>query len=108
MSHDHRESDWKVIKELHHLAMERFFQRAVAGLARKSGNERETNRARFWEVHEQVTADAREAAEMFDGLRRSVAKFKLMRWRREGLVRGEELNRLSEELQASVRAVAES
>jgi hypothetical protein len=105
MRDDIREADWKIFKELHGIAMERFFQRAVAGLALKAGNDRNTNRTRFWDVHEQVAADARAAAEMFDGSRRSRAMWMLLRWRAEGLIKEEEMGRFSIELQESVKSV---
>ena len=100
---DIQESDWKVFKELHPVALERYFMRAVAGMQRKLGNARLTNRERFWEVVEQAREDQKEVRETFDDYRRSTAVIHLMIMRREGLIKEEEMARFSEDLQERMK-----
>ncbi|HEY4330211.1 MAG TPA: hypothetical protein VGN88_10785 [Phycisphaerae bacterium] len=107
MNQDIKESDWKVFRQIHPIALERYFQHAVAGLVRIAGNDRKTNRERFWDVCDRAKKEQKEVADLFDDYRRSTARLKLAVMRREGWVREEEMSRFSPELQGWVKGLLE-
>lgn len=107
MTLDIKESDWKVFKQIHPIALERYFQHAVAGLGRIAGNDRKTNRERFWDVCERATEEQKEISELFDDYRRSTARLKLAIMRRQGWVREDEMSRFSPELQRWIKGFME-
>jgi hypothetical protein len=104
---DIREADWKVFREVHGAALERFFERAVREMERNmaAGEGKGNWRERFWEVLEPAQKRRKEAAELFDDFRRSTALIFLARLRREGLVTDEEMGRFSEETRKYVAGI---
>lgn len=102
-----READWRVFREVHGAALERFFERAVKEMegAIAAGKGKGSWRERFWEVLEPAQKRRKEAAEMFDDFRRSTALLILARLRREGLVTDEEMGRFGEEAREFVAGI---
>jgi hypothetical protein len=67
------ESDWKVFRKLHALALDRFCQRILADVRRLTSDTSESHHKRYLDLYEFVKRKDRELAEMFDNPRRSVA-----------------------------------
>ncbi|HUB25771.1 MAG TPA: hypothetical protein VL992_10115 [Tepidisphaeraceae bacterium] len=99
------ESDWKIFKQIHAVARERYYMRCVTELAKILNDNSRSYRDRFIVPAEMSDKLRREASEMFDDYRRSTALLKLTRMQYERLVDDGEMARFSPELQESVRLI---
>jgi hypothetical protein len=103
MSDDIRESDWKLLRQLKPIALERFCERvlaemnAVAAEAGKSGHER------YLAVFKLMTQRDDELTDAFNELRRSTALQKLGCMRALELLTDEELSRFSPEARERIQ-----
>jgi hypothetical protein len=91
------EADWKVFRQLHALALERFCEGVlseVGGLASTSGN---SAHERYLAVCKRLRRRGKEMAEAFDDLRRSTAYRQLAVMHSHGLLTEEEFARFSPE-----------
>ncbi len=93
------ESDWKKLRDIRPLALQRFCQKTLLGLKehlQKDGaldNAHETYLKIFKHIHEEDKV----LTGLFDDWRRSTVHMTLMGWLREGLLTENEFNTLSEE-----------
>jgi hypothetical protein len=97
---DIRESDWKVLRGLADVAMERFFTETLREADEKLRDTTGDSRERFWRVHSMMMERRKEAAELFDELSRSKARIRLMMMRSRGLITDDEMKDFSAELAA--------
>ena len=104
MSADIKESDWKIFKELHTIAMERFSRRTLPEIERLLADQDKTGHERLCDVIELVRRRHKELRELFDDYRRSAALFQLMGFRSRGLMTDDELARLSPEIRQTIEA----
>ncbi|MGN6368057.1 MAG: hypothetical protein ACTHN5_07345 [Phycisphaerae bacterium] len=95
-----RESDWKVLRRLEDVALERFFAGTLREVEEKLRDTSGGSRERFWRVHSMMKERREEAAELFDGLSRSNAKIRVLMLRKRGLILDEEMKQFSPELAA--------
>jgi hypothetical protein len=100
-----KESDWKVFKELHEVALGRYFERMVAEMRGVLGDERLKDRDKFWTIVERAREAEQELRGVFDDFRRSTAEVKVLLMVSAGLVREDELARFSEELRGKVKTL---
>jgi hypothetical protein len=97
MSREIKESDWKVFKELHAIALDRYFERAIAEIDGALRKKDETDRERFWNTVKLADERRKEVAKLFDDYRRSTALFQLAAIRSQKLLTDEEMSRFSAE-----------
>ena len=97
-----KESDWKVLRRVHQLAVERFCQRVlneVTGVLRDNARSCHERCRRIFEI---VRERDREIARIFDNPRRSQGLTMLAQMRHEGLLTEEEFSSLSAEARDAI------
>jgi hypothetical protein len=97
------ESDWKLYRQVHALALQRFCERVLSELSRVGAAKRKTAHERYLAVYKRLQRRDKELAEAFDHLRRSTAWRQLALMRSWGLVTDEEFARFSPETQGAVQ-----
>jgi hypothetical protein len=97
------EADWKVFRQLHPLALDRFCQRVLAEVGRLAAETGAGSHQRYLAVFKLLQRRDEELADSFDNPRRSTALIQLARIRAEGLLTDEEFARFSAETRASVQ-----
>ena len=101
------ESDWKIFKKLHPIALERFYARAVLEIAEVMADQSRTPRERFWKVSEITEEHGKDVSEIFDDYRRSTALFQLAIIRRRGFLTDEEIATFGPDARAFVQGLME-
>ena len=99
MTRQIEESDLKLFRQLHAVALERFCQRV---LAESDLQHRDTTRSaheRYLAIHQFFRQRDKELARLFDDLRRSTALMQLAAIKAHGLLTEEEFARFSSETQ---------
>ena len=89
------ESDWKVFRRIHPIALERFCQQVLADVERTAADTQQTSHERYLALYELMRRRDKELAAVFDELRRSTAIERLAGMLSHGLVTDEELSRFS-------------
>jgi hypothetical protein len=102
MHRDIKESDWKVLRRLHPLALERFCERVLAEIERVSDDKALGSHRRYLDIFEIVMGRSREIGRIFDDLKRSNALRMLAQMRANGLLTDEEYFSLSAETRDAV------
>jgi hypothetical protein len=97
MSDQIRESDWKILRGLKQVALERFCERTLGEIAAVAIATSRGAHERYLEVFKLIDRRDEEIAVAFNDLRRSNAILKLAAMRSRGLVTDEEFGRFSEE-----------
>src|ERR1700692_4583739 len=90
MHRDIKESDWKVLRRLHPLALERFCARVLAEIERVNDDEALGSHRRYLDIFEIVERRDREIGRIFDDLKRSNALRMLAQMRANSLLTDEE------------------
>jgi hypothetical protein len=103
MARDIIESDWKLFRQLHSVALERFCERTLAEFSQLISATGKNAHERYVAVFRLVERRDKELAEAFDDLRRSTALLQLAIMRSRGLVSDDELARFSPEARAAVQ-----
>ncbi len=91
MSRDFRESDWKILRQLHPIALERFSQRVVDEIQAITSDASRSAHDRCVDVFDLVRRRKREMADVFDDMRRSTAFLRLLNIQSHRLLTEEEL-----------------
>jgi hypothetical protein len=99
------EPDWKVLRELKPIALDRFCQRVLDEIARVASDASKTSHERYLAVYQLMERRDRELATAFNGLRRSTALLQLMSIQSHGLLTADEMSRFSAETREVVRAL---
>ena len=100
MASDIEESDWKLLRELSRVALDRFCAQVLDEIAKISADDARTNHQQYLDIYQLIHTRNKELADAFDDLRRSRASFQLWQMRDLGLLTEAEVARFSEELQA--------
>ena len=108
MARDIPESDWKELKQLHVLALDRFCQRVLAEVAEISSDASKTAHQRYLALYAVVDTRNMEMSDIFDQHRRSAAIFEIAALQSRGLLEKEEFMRFSEETRALIEAMLKS
>lgn len=98
-----KESDWKVLRRVHPLALERFCERVLAEIDRISNNGRKGHHARYVQVFRIIQQRDREIARLFAHPRRSHAITMLAQIRSQGLLTEDEFSSLSPEARGAIQ-----
>jgi uncharacterized protein YjgD (DUF1641 family) len=104
MSLEIAESDWKVFRKLHAVALERFFERAVSEIERLVSDQGKTSRERYWDAVEFIKSNRKELARLFDDMRRSTALIQLASIYSQKLLTAEEMSQFSPKAREMVQA----
>ena len=97
------EPDWKVLRRVHPLALERFCERVLAEIDRVSHNSAKSHSSRYLEIFKIIEQRNREMASIFDDPRRSYALTMLAQIRSQGLLTEDEFSRLSPETRSAIK-----
>jgi hypothetical protein len=73
MPHEFKESDWKVFRRLHPIALERFCERILAEIEGVLADQSMTSHERYIAVYRLVKRRDKEVANLFNDFRRSTA-----------------------------------
>ena len=98
-----KEPDWKVLRHVHPLALERFCERAFAEIDRVSHDGATSHHARYLQIFRIRQQGDREMARLFDNPRRSHALTMLAQIRSQGLLTEDEFSSLSPETRAAIQ-----
>lgn len=105
MSGDFPESDWKVFRELHAVALERFCERVLAEVQEISARSGRSFHDRYLDVDRLLRKRDAELARAFDNPRRSAAFIQLFAIHSLGLLEPTELTRFSSAVRERIDAL---
>ena len=108
MTKDIRESDWKILKQLHQVALNRFCQYALSDIEGIVTDTSKTPHQRYITLYETVQRRDKEIVESFDNLSRSKAFLQIAALRSRQLLENEEFLRFGEETRALVEMLLEN
>jgi len=103
---DPSERDWKLLRKLAPVALERFCERVLTEAARIANAPSQTSHVRYLELYRFLQAQDRDLASAFDDRRRSTALVKLAWICSLGLLTEEEYGGFSEEARDAVSILA--
>ncbi len=98
-----KEPDWKVLRRVHPLALERFCERVLAEIDRVSRDGVTSHHERYLEIFRILQQRDREMARLFDNPRRSDALTMLAQIRSQGLLTEDEFSSLSSETRGAIQ-----
>jgi hypothetical protein len=107
MEDDLPESDWKVVRKLHGLALDRFCQRVLTDIERINSVVSQKAHTRYLEIFKLIEEQDKEIEWIFNDLRRSNAMEHLCAMQTRGLLSEEEFSRLSQETRDQVKSFLE-
>ncbi len=97
------ESDWKLFRQLHPIALERFCQRVLSEIDRLASDTIKTGHERYLAVFKLIERRDRELANAFNDLRRSTALQQLACIQSHELLTEEEMSRFNPETRDAVQ-----
>ena len=105
---DISEHDWKLLRKLHEVALQRFCDRVLSEYRGVLDDVTQSPHARFLHIFELTRTRNRELADAFDDLRRSRALHHLFAMRRLGVITDDDLAHFSAETRSTVAGFGES
>ena len=96
------ERDWKVLRRVHPLALERYCERVLAEIVRVTHNSAESTHQRYLDIFKIIEQRDREMASIFNDPKRSNALTMLARIRAAGLLTENEFSSLSPETRSAI------
>jgi len=100
-----KESDWKIFRQLHGVALERFCERVIEEVRSSTASCTDSHHDCYLKLFDLLRRRDKELGDTFDTLRRSNALFLLVCIKRRGLLTEEELMRLSAETREAVEKI---
>ena len=97
------EPDWRVLRRLHPLALERFCERVLAEVDRVSRDGAKNHHARYLQIFRIIEQRNGEMARIFDNPRRSYGLTILAQMRSQGLLTEDEFSSLSLEARGVIQ-----
>ena len=97
------EADWKVLRRVHPLAIERYCERVLADIERVTHLSAQSAHQRYLDIFKTIAQRDREIASIFDDPKRSNALTMLARMRSEGLLMEDEFSSLSPETRGAIQ-----
>ncbi len=98
-----KEPDWKVLRRVHRLALERFCERVLAEIEGVSRDGAKGHHSRYLQIVRIIQRHDREIARLFDNPRRSHALTMLAQIRSQGLLTEDEFSSLSSETRGAIQ-----
>lgn len=105
MVYEIKESDWKLLRRLHRVALERFCRHVIEEISADTSDRADDYHGCFLKVFALVNERDRELARTFDDLRRSNAVILLAGLMGEGLLSEEEFSQFGAEKRVTVAAI---
>ena len=102
MPREIKESDWKILRRLHPLALERLCERVLAEIERVSHDNGRSFHQRYLDTFKIIVQRDREMGRIFDDLKRSNALMMLAQMRVNGLLIDDEFSTLSPETRGAI------
>ena len=102
------EADWKILRRLHPLALERFCERVLGEVEQITHNRSQSAHQRYLNLSRIIGQSDRELARLFDDLRRSQALTMLVGIRSQGLLTDDELSALSSETRSAIEMLLDA
>jgi hypothetical protein len=102
MPHEIKESDWKVLRRLHPIALERFCERVLAEIGSVKNYDARNFYESYLNIFKIVEGRDREIARVFDDLKRSRALTMLAQMCSVGLLSEDELSAFSPETRSVI------
>jgi len=99
------ERDWKVLRDLKPLALDRFCERVLGEMTLLANDADKGAHARYLAVYKLLMDRDEELAAAFNGLRRSTALLQLTIMRRHGLITDEEMAQFSQDTREAVEMI---
>ena len=96
------ESDWRVLRDLRKIALDRFCQRLLAEVEQIISTTTESHHERFLKIFRLMIERNRDLGHAFDDISRSNALVKLIAIRSHGLLTDEEFSRFKSETREAV------
>src|ERR1700693_2880671 len=96
------EADWKVLRRVHPLALERYCERVLAEIERVTHNRGPNTHPRDLDIFKIIEQRDREMARIFDDPKRSNSLTMLARMRSDGLLTEDEFSSLSPETRSAI------
>jgi hypothetical protein len=96
------EADWKVLRRVHPLALERYCERVLAEIERVTHNSAQSTHQRYLDIFKIIEERDREMASIFNDPKRSNALTMLARIRSDGLLTQDEFSGLSPETRSAI------
>ena len=100
-----KETDWKVLRRVHPLALERFCERVLAEIDRVLRDGAKGHHAHYLQIFRIIHQRDREIARLFDNPRRSHALTMLAQIRSQGLLTEDEFSSLSPETRGAIQVL---
>jgi hypothetical protein len=104
MSRELLESDWKALRALHPIALERFCRRVLDEIQQAVADTDKSSHERLLDVFDLARRRRREMRDAFDDMRRSRAFERLVSIQFHRLLTDEEMERFSPQMRESVRS----
>ncbi len=102
MAHNIKESDWKLFRSLHTLALERFCQRVLDDIASVGSGVGKSAHQRYLEIYRLVHERDKELANAFNDVHRSTAIMRLGIIESHDLLTPEELAQFSPDVRGAL------
>ena len=102
MPHTIAEPDWKVLRRVHSLALDRYCQNVLAEIERVTHNTAQSAHRRYLDIFKIIERRDREIAGLFNDPRRSNALTMLARIRAAGLLTEDEFSSLSADTRSAI------
>ena len=99
------EADWKLLRRLYSLALDRFCQGVLSEVCRLAAAPDQSSHQRYLAVFDAIHERNREIEETFDGLRRSTALLRLVSMRTKQLISEEEFSRFTAPTRDAIDAI---
>ncbi len=102
MPHEIKEFDWKVLKRLHPVALERYCERVLTEIGSAKNDDARNFHERYLSIFKIVERRDREMARIFDDLKRSRALTMLAQMCSVGLLTEDEISAFSPETRSVI------
>ena len=105
MAEDIKESDWKLFRQLHQVALERFCERVLADVRAATAETGDSYHNRYLRVFDLLRDRDKAIARTFNDSRRSNALILLANIKQEGLITADEFAGFSPEMHEAIAAI---
>ncbi len=102
MMREIKESDWKILRQIHKEALERFCKQILSEVERINSDSAKNYHQRYLDLWKVLRKRDKELGETFDDLRRSTAFTHIAGMKARGLMTEDEFSRFSQETQGLV------
>ena len=102
MMREIKESDWKFLRQVHTVALERFCEQILLEIQGVNSDRSKSFHQKYLDTYELIHRRDKEMARTFNGLRRSTALLQLASMKALGLVTGDDFMCFSQETRDAV------